>query len=93
MRDRQQNQVRNNMQYGAICGWAVDFVGAARERPVWAKLLVRLALGKWAYREFIGLIDELYRNGCIPYVSYELENMEYHTDIVPLAWWKEKEPK
>jgi len=53
---------------------------------------MRIAMGKWAYREFVGLMDELERNGCVPYMSYELEGMSYHNDKVPLDWGKERSP-
>ncbi len=80
------------MRYGALAGWSVDFIRAARDRPLWARLLMRVAMGKWAYREFIGLMDELDRGGFIPYFDYELTRMEYHKDAVPFDWGKERRP-
>jgi hypothetical protein len=73
--------------------WAMDFVRAARERPLWARILLRLAMGKYAYREFIGMMDSIQRDsGCL-YLGYELEHLEYHTDKVPRDWWTERNPE
>ena len=66
--------------------WALDFARAARERPRWARALFRIAVGKYAYREFIGLQDELARQSYSPYYGYDLERMDYHDDEVPLDW-------
>lgn len=81
------------MRWGAIAGWAVDFIRALRERPLWARVLFRLSLGKYAYREFIGLMDDLERDGHSPYFCYGLERMGYHRDEIPLLqWWSERTP-
>lgn len=80
------------MRWGAMGGWAVDFIRAAGDRPLWARLLMRMAMGKWAYREFIGLMDELDRGGFIPYMSYELKSQRYHKDEVPFDWGQERDP-
>lgn len=78
--------------YARITMWALDFVRAARERPLWARLLLRIALGKYAYREFIGLMDALQRDSLMPYYDYGLEGMDIHQDHVPFDWAKEREP-
>ena len=78
--------------YGRITMWALDFVRAARERPFWAMILFRLALGRYAYREFIGLMDALDRGSLSPYLGYELEESDWHKDHVPFDWRKEREP-
>lgn len=79
-------------KYTLIAGWAVDFFKAAGERPWWAKFLLRIVLGKYAYREFLGLRDALNHGGLRTYYDYELKNMEYHNDPLPLKWWGESEP-
>ena len=80
------------MRYAIVAGWAVDFVRAARERSLLMRLLMRFAMGGYAYREFVGMMDELDRRGFIPYMEYELEHMDYHDDEVPFDWGKERLP-
>jgi len=70
--------------------WALDFARAVRGRPWWARILFRAVIGRYAYREFIGLQDELARQGYSPYFDYELERMEYHGDEVPFDWAAER---
>ena len=69
--------------YASVAGWAVDFVKAARERPLWARLLLRLALGRYAYRELAGLVTELKKQGFVTNLPYELEGTDYHRDAIP----------
>ena len=78
---------------GSITGWAEDFIRAMRERPLWAKVIFRICLGQYAYREFIGLTDELERNGFSPYFDYGCYRQGYHRDKIPLMdWWEERKP-
>lgn len=69
-----------------IVGWAIDFVRAAVERPLWARILLRVTMGRYAYREFIGLMDELNREGFLTYMGYELYGIDYHNDLVPFDY-------
>jgi hypothetical protein len=78
---------------GAIAAWATDFLRAARERPWWARLALPRVLGRYAYRELIGLQDELVRGGHDPYFGYGAEECTYQNDKVPHAWWLRREPK
>jgi len=78
--------------YIGATAWAEDFLRALRNRPLILKLLLRPIFGKYAYREFIGLMDALMRNGESPYYDYGLESMDYHKDRVPWRWWDEREP-
>ena len=81
------------MNYICCAAWGVDFIRAMIERPLWAKILFRLSMGKYAYREFIGLMDALEVEGMVPYLAgYGLENQEYHKDKLPFRWWIEREP-
>ncbi len=75
--------------YGTIAFWATDFVRAARERPLIMRLLFRFAMGKYAYRELVGLMSALDKEGISPYYSYDLEGMDYHGEEVPWDWGKE----
>ncbi len=70
--------------------WALDFVRAMRERPLWAKILFRIVQGRYAYREFYGIVKALKEGGFSPYSEYELEHMNYHKDLVPFDWWTER---
>ena len=68
--------------------WALDFIRAYNERPLWAKLAARLIFGKYAYSEFYCLVRHLEKHGPDPFYDYELEAMDYHKPY-PLQWWKE----
>ena len=72
--------------------WSLDFCRAVRQRPWWARWLYRLVVGRYAYREFIGMQDALARESFNPYFDYSCENVSYHADEVPLKWWIEREP-
>lgn len=82
----------DKIPWGTLAMWSIDFIRAIRERPIFAKILFRVCIGKHAYREFIGMIDSFQSAGFSPYFGYSLEDMEYHKDKVPLIdWWSEKE--
>jgi len=77
----------------SIAAWALDFIRALRERPLWARVLFRLVCGRCAYREFIGLMDDLERADLLPYFPYGLETISYQSDSIPrLKWWAERKP-
>ena len=69
----------------AVC-WATDFVSALKERPLVMRLLFRLVAGRYAYREFLGLVKELSGTGYYPGLDYELKDMDYHNEPLPLDW-------
>jgi hypothetical protein len=50
-------------------------------------------LGKYAYREFIGMQDAMMRESFNPYMDYGIQGVEYHADKLPLKWWEEREPR
>ena len=66
--------------------WALDLFRALSQRPLWCKVLLRGVMGKYAYREFIGMRDALnvYH---YPWDDYLLEGCEYQKDSVPTRWW------
>lgn len=76
-----------NTDWAAAFGWGLDFCRAVRERPLWARLLFRVVLGRYAYREFLGLQNHIAREGFDPYMDYGLENADYHNDPQPWRWW------
>lgn len=79
-------------QYPTVWMWAKDFHLAVYERPWWAKLLLRFALGKYAFHEFIGLRDYFFNSDeHMGIMNYELENMDYHQEKIPLIWWRNED--
>ena len=67
-----------------ISGWAVDFLRAFHERPKLYRWLVRVLIGKYAYRELCGMANALREAGMMPEYSYELEGQAYHKEKVSL---------
>ena len=79
--------------YARTTMWAMDFIRAARQRPLWAKLMLRFVLGKYAYSEFIGMMDSIQRDSGVLYSSYDLEQGEWHRNPMPKWWWVERQPQ
>jgi len=77
-----------NFNFGAIAMWAIDFIRALNERNILFKILFRFIVGKYAYREFIGLINAFNKGGYYPFLDYSLEEMDYHKDKVTSKWWE-----
>lgn len=61
---------------------ALDFCRALNKRNWLAKLLFRLAVGKYAYREYELLKLNLKRDGHNPEYDYGLEDMDYHKETM-----------
>ena len=61
-----------------ISGWACDMCRAINERNRLWKWLLRLCLGRYAYREYIGLLKYLEIGGFSPYLEYDLKQADYH---------------
>lgn len=72
--------------YATVAAWAVDFARALYARPKWAQWLFRISVGRYAYREFVGLVSALDETGMPTQYDYDLENMEYHHEHLPLDW-------
>lgn len=68
--------------YASIVAWAEDFVYALEERPLVFKWLFKFAIGKFAWREFAGMVENLIIcGGYLPRnVGYGCVNQEYHKD-------------
>jgi hypothetical protein len=82
----------DNTPWGALAMWSLDFIRAVRERPLLSKILFRLVIGKYAYREFIGMMDTFQYAGYSPYFDYSCETVGYHKDKIPfINWWAERE--
>ena len=79
-----------NMRWGAIAGWGIDFVRAAREMSLLRRILFRLALNRHAAKEFSGFMNELDRNGFSTRFDYSLEGWGLDTPKLPFRWWNER---
>lgn len=73
-----------------VDGWcmsSLDFVRAMNERPWLVRVLCRLFMGRYAYREFLFMVENMRRDGFGPFDEYGLEGSAYHQDQQPLRWW------
>lgn len=68
--------------------WAEDFVKSMMEKNIFIRLLFRILVGKYTYREFIGLIESLKSEGVPLWIGYGLENCEYQKYKSPLDYKK-----
>lgn len=71
-----------------VDAWAMDFIRALNARPVIIKIMLRVIFGRYAYREFIGMIDAIEKAGYFAFFDYDLEKSKYHNDKIPLKWWR-----
>jgi hypothetical protein len=73
-------QYLNN--YISTVAWAQDFVYALEERPKIFKWIFKLTIGKYAWREFLGMVETLIRSGGYypNHVGYSCAKQEYHKD-------------
>jgi len=60
--------------------WAGDFLRAVNERPKICQWLFRIAIGRYAWNEYVGLWNSVLASGFNPTWEYDLENMGYHHD-------------
>ncbi len=67
-----------------ITGWAIDFVRAFHERPRLYRILFRIAVGRYAFNEFLGMVTA--EDLTLPYSDYELEEMGYHKQHDKFVW-------
>ena len=71
-----------------VLGWFSDFVHAMIDRTLWARLLFRFVIGKYAYSEFVGALDEMERNHHCPYnIGYSLQDGSWHKRRIRWRWW------
>ena len=68
-----------------LFAWSVDLCRKLDEFSLLRKLLIRIVLGKHAFRELVGVRDELIRQGYSVSLGYGLEGCDYHKDKVS---WK-----
>ena len=72
--------------YITLGAWSVDFVRAMWDKPLFVRLLFRIIIGKYAYREFVGLMQFLDKTGDWAGLDfgYGLEGCQYHKEKQPL---------
>ena len=61
-------------QIGRMWMWAVDFIRAVYDRPWVVRFFLFLLMGKYARREFQGMVSQ---PNASPYFGYGLEGIEY----------------
>ena len=69
-----------------VSAWANDMCRALNERNRFWKWLFKLSLGKYAYREYVGMTSILERAGYYPEGEYALEDAKYHNE--PEREWR-----
>ena len=65
-------------EYAGVSAWAVDFLRAFKERPRIFRPILRILVGKYAWRELCGMAESLRETGMMPEFGYDLEGCEYH---------------
>lgn len=70
--------------YMVAVAWGMDFLRKINEFSRFHKWILRLVLGRYAFRELIGLRDCIEKYNYSTTYPYELENMDYHKDKVKL---------
>lgn len=73
--------------YCVITAWSQDFVRALQDRPWIVRVLLKFIFGKYAYREFIGMVEAQEEiNGILHYnMGYEdgLKGQDCHKEKMP----------
>jgi hypothetical protein len=77
-----------NDEYIVISAWAQDFVRAMWERTWIFRLLFRIAVGRYAYREFTGMVKEMDEDHYYLDSEYGLEECDYNKQRQPLDFKK-----
>lgn len=76
----------------SLYGWVVDFLRVLEEFGRFRLWILRLVLGRYGYRELVGMLEDLKRRGeWIPQCGYGLEDVSYNKEKVKLIFpsWKE----
>ena len=77
---------------GSMNGWVIDFFRVLEEFSKFRLWILRLALGRYGYRELVGMFEDLKKRGnWTPEIGYGLENVDYNKEKVKLVFptWKE----
>lgn len=73
-----------------VAAWVSDFVRALHDRPWFFKIILRFVFGRYAYREFMGMIDAIEKRMAPIDLGYELYEIEYHKEKQPVRWFKRR---
>jgi hypothetical protein len=71
--------VKDLGDYATTTMWSMDFVRALLRLPWYRRIIFRITVGKYTYREFIGMANSM-RNEI--HYEYDLEHMDYHNEIL-----------
>ena len=63
-----------------LFAWAIDLVRCIESMPKWKRLLIRIALGRYAAREYVGLRERIEKNGDRVSDGYDIEGAKYHQE-------------
>jgi hypothetical protein len=69
-----------NGKLSPIAAWGVDFCRAFNERPRLLQWIARQCMGRYAWRELMGVREALNKAGYDPGLPYGLESMDYHQE-------------
>lgn len=74
-------------KYASTIMWTVDFIYALEDRPKIFKWLFKVAIGKYAWREFCGAVKSMIETGTYTpnIIGYSLQDMDYHQEK-PELW-------
>lgn len=64
--------------------WALDFSRAIYNMNWLRRILFRIIIGKYAYREFVGIMQTLHSGKYDPRYPYELEDTDYNKEELPI---------
>lgn len=70
--------------HAVVMMWAMDMLRAIQQQSKFRRWLLRMVLGRYAYREMVGLRDAIDAEGYDTHFEYSLEDMDYHQDKVRL---------
>jgi hypothetical protein len=82
--------MQDRIDYTKAFAWALDMTRALHERNIIWRMLLPVVMGRYAYREFVGLIDALADEEFDPRMAYECEGTEYNNERVRRDWWNEE---
>lgn len=69
-----------------LFAWSLDFIRAVESMPKWRRFLLRIALGRYAAREYVGIREHLVKGGNYIDNGYDLEGSTYHAE--KWKWWR-----
>ena len=68
-------------------GWTLDFFRALEEIGKVRLWLLRFVIGRYAFREMVGMFEDLKKRGWwIEHYGYDLRGVDYHKDNARLEF-------